>query len=232
MLAEVSTILDLSDLVLRSTKLLPLCKAINRQNCLHEINLSGNLMTDECMLLLCSSLPSIRSLSILNLSLNHLSEESLKYLADTFTNSDTSILEQLACLDLSYNPLCDNSLPYLAIITRHLKLKTLNLAEVYFTKNIFTCFNNKDVDLYLEHLESLNISFNALDKNQITKFISWLSPQNIQEISLNNNEVTEEGLLSEVVDFLQKNGVATVGLKKLCLSRCHVTDPEVFKFLG
>lgn len=231
MLPEVSTTLDLTDQNLRCAKLLPLCKAINRQNGLYEINLSGNFMTDECMSLLCSSISSIRSLSVLNLSLNHLSVESMKYLADTFTNSDTSILENLAHLDLSYNLLCDGSLPYLGTITRFLKLKQLNLAEVGFTKNIFTHFNNKNVDLYLEHLEILNISYNRLDKNDIAKFISWLSPQNIKELNLSSNKVTDEGTLSAVVDFLQRNGDAPVILKNLYLSRCLITDSEVYNFL-
>lgn len=212
--------------------MLPLCKAINRQNNLYEINFAGNLMTDECMLMLCSSLTSISSLSKLNLSLNHFSAESLKYLADTFRNSDAVILEHLAYLDLSYNPLCDDCLPYLAIITRYLKLKVLNLADVCFTKDILTCFNNKNVDLYLEHIESLDISYNDLDIDEITKFVSWLNPSNLKMLNLSNNAVSQEGVLTALVEILQKNGEIKINLKELQLSKCHITDYEVYNLLS
>lgn len=228
-LKQTSTVLDLSDLVLRGSVLMPLCKALNRQDNLIELNFSGNFMKDDCFQLLCSSLPTLTHLATLNLNLNHLTASSMKYFSDMFTNNDKPVLEHLVSLNLSYNPINDDGFRYLALITKYLRLKELDLSNVNFTAQIFENFHTKNLELYLGNVESLKINHNALDKSGILKFISWLNPNVIQELDVSNNCVTEQSLVREMIKSFKRSD--DVFLKKIGLANCLVDDYEVFDLL-
>lgn len=229
-LRQTSTVLDLSDLVLRGN-LTPLCKAINRQENLVELNLSGNLAKDECFQLLCTTLPSLTNLATLNLSLNNLTADSLKYFSNCFTNSSRPILEKLISLNLSYNPICDDGYRHLAVITRYLRLKCLNLASVDFTERLFEGFHNKNVELNLETAEVFELCHNRLDKSGILKFATWLNPRVLEELDVSGNRVTEQFLLRELLQIFRRKDVDTLVLKKLGLAACLVGDSESFDLL-
>lgn len=231
LLQETSTVLDLSDRSFQSAALLPLCKAVNRQSNLIELNFSGNFMTDECLQLLCASLPSLTNLMTLNLSLNHLTADGLKSLGETFTNSDRPILENLIGLNLSYNPIFDDGFRHLAVISRYLRLRALDLSSVNLSTHIFEKFHNKNVELYLGNVETLNISHNELNKNEIVRFVSWLNPGAIEELDVSNNRVTEGRLLREIMEVLKRRGDERFKLRKVGLAKCSVGDSEVFDLL-
>lgn len=230
-LRQTSTVLDLADLALRGNALTPLCKAINRQENLVELNLSGNLAKDECFQLLCTTLPSLTNLATLNLSLNNLTAGSLKNLSDTFTNSNRPILEKLINLNLSYNPICDESFRHLALITTYLRLRSLNLASVDFTERIFEDFHNKNVELHLETVEAFDLCHNRLNKSGILKFVSWLNPRALEEFDVSGNRVREQFLLREMLEIFRQKGADTLILKKLGLADCLVGDSESFDLL-
>lgn len=225
-----STSLSLANLGLKSPILAPVCKAINRQNNLHSLDLSGNLMQNDSIHLLCLSLPSLNNLCLLNLSSNTLSYNNLELLADMFTRSSNTILENLINLDLSYNPLRDESFKSLAIITRYLKLQVLTLIDVNFTSNIFNIVSNGNIELCLDYIVNLNISYNSLNKQEISTFMSWLNPQNVQVLNVSDNLNLEAGLTKEVINWLQ-TGNEGLKLQTLNLSRCEVTDLEVYELL-
>lgn len=228
---QTTTVLDLSDLVLRGRVLMPLCKAINRQDNLIELNFSGNFMKDECFQLLCTSLPSLTNLITLNLSLNHLTSESLKCLSEIFTSSDRPILGNLVNLNLSYNPISDDGFHHLAVVTRYLRLKRLDLANVNFTAEILKNFHTKNVELHLANIESLNISHNELNRSGILKFVSWINPGIIEKLDVSNNAVTEMGLLREMTASFKRRGDDVFVVKRIGLANCMIGDSEVFDFL-
>lgn len=220
--------MDLSDLVLRGVVLSPLCKAINRQENLIELNLCGNVMKDECFQLLCTSLPSLANLSTLNLSLNNLTVESLRNLSNTFTNSNKPILEKLINLNLSYNPFCNESFHYLAIITRYLHLKSLKLVSIDFTEEIFENFHNKNVELHLNSVEIFDLSYNRLNKNGILKFCSWLNAGILEEFNVSHNCVSEQFLLREMLEIFRRKHDGMLFLKKFGLADCLIGDSDIF----
>lgn len=232
LLSEASTVLNLSNYNFGSKTLKPLCKAINRQTNLHHFNLSGNFILSDCLELLCSSLPSLENLTTLNLSMNLLTSDGLHHIANIIsTQSEKSVLENLVVLDLSYNPLGNESLKHLAIITRYLKLHTLKLVDVDFTSEIFEDLSNRNVELYLDYLEELDISENRMDKDDILKFILWIRPANLQVLNVSNNRITESGLLVETVRIFEANSSTFWKFKSLNFCRCKVTDAEVYELL-
>lgn len=232
LLSEASAVLDLSDNDFGYKAIKPFCKAINRQTNLHHLNLSGNFILDECLELLSSSLLSLENLTVLNLSMNQITSEGLHHIANIFSNqSEKSVLEHLVHLDLSYNPLGNASLKHLSIITRHLKLRTMKLMDVDFTSEIFDDFSNRNIELYLDYIEELNISENRLDKEDILRFIHWMRPTNLQILDISNNTVTEHGLVVEIVRIFEANSATFWKFKYLNFSRCKVTDAEVYELL-
>lgn len=230
LLHKVSACLNLSEFVFRSPKLSPLCKALARQTNLCEINLSGNLMTDDCMQLLCTSLSFLKNLSKLDLSLNHLSWEGVKYLADTLTEHGATILEHLVHLDLSYNSLGNESLKYIANITKFLKLRFLGLGSIDWNNHIFDYMCNESVSLHLSQLESINISGNSLNRPQIKRVIAWLNPSCIKAINISWNKITESGILHDIINVLQ--GPETINITKLELANCQIDDSDVMALMG
>lgn len=230
-LRQTTTVLDISDLMFRGLVLTPLCKAINRQDNLIELNFSGNFMKSDCFQLLCASLPSLVNLVTLNLSLNDLTAESMKFFSEAFTNSEKTILENLVSLNLSYNPFYDDAFCHLAVITRYLRLKELDLTSVNLTAHVLDNFHTRNVEFYLGSVESLKIGYNKLDKTGILKFVSWLNPKSIQQLDVSNNCVTEEGLVREMFDYLKKKGDGDLFFKKIGLANCRVADSDVFALL-
>ncbi|KRT81298.1 Ankyrin repeat-containing protein [Oryctes borbonicus] len=232
LVSETSTILDLSNHNFGCKILEPLCKAINRQTNIHHLDLSGNSILNGYIELLCAALPSLENLSALNLSMNLITSDGLHYIANIFTSqSEIGILENLTNLDLSFNPLGNESLRHLAIITRHLKLHILKLIDVDFTSEIFDEFSNRNVELYLDYLEELDVSENTMDKDDLLKFILWIRPANLQVLNVSNNNVTECGLIVETVRIFEANSTPFWKFKHFNFSRCKITDVEVYELL-
>ncbi|XP_022917423.2 tonsoku-like protein [Onthophagus taurus] len=230
-LRETSTILNLSNKNLESDSITPLCKALNRHVSLVNLDLSGNYgLKEEEINLLSSAFSSFKNLSVLNLSNTNLNESSLGVLAQTFLQTDSSILENLISLDLSYNPIGDEGLPHLAVITRNVKLKSLFLKDVDFTSKIFDNITNSSIELYLDFLQCFDLSYNNLDKNDVIKFVSWIQPSEIETLDISNNSITESGLLMEIVCSFQT--VDVVKIKNLNLSRCRTTDSEIYELIN
>ncbi|XP_031348288.1 tonsoku-like protein [Photinus pyralis] len=228
-LETVSISLSLANLNLGDRKISPLCRVINRQLNLHSLNLSGNFIHDDCFQVLCTSLPTLENLCDLNLSLNQLTCVSLRYLTEVFTQTPTPVLANLTKLDLSHNPLGNESLNFLSVITRHLKLKTLNLADVDFTGGLFA--SEQQADLNLDSVSNFDVGYNRLGNDEIATFLSWLKPQNIESLNLGDCSEIGEGLVKSVVEWMQTRGNTGLPLKVLNLSRTCATDNEIFELL-
>lgn len=184
---------------------------------------------NDCVQLLCASLPSLDNLACLNLSLNHLFTDSLKQLADMFMQSNKTILENLITLDLSYNSLSDESLKYLAVITRYLKLHNLFLIDVGFTSNIFTNYQNKNIELCFDYVKTLDLSHNQLSKSELLRFVSYIKPELIENLNFSYNNVEEEGLTTGIVQIF--HNIEKLKLKELDLTDCNVNESELYELL-
>ncbi|KAF5303928.1 hypothetical protein FQA39_LY01713 [Lamprigera yunnana] len=209
---------------------LPLCKVINRQINLTCLILSGNFMRDSCFQVLCTSLSLLENLTELNVSLNQLTFNSVRYLMDVLNHSSEQILPNLIKLNLSHNPLGNKCLNYLATVTRYLKLKTLVLADVDFTNEIFSN-SHTDTNLVLDFVTDFDISFNQLSNKEIVTFLSWLQPKNIEALNISNNMHVSEGLIKDLINWLQVMPVPQLNLRSLYLSRTQATNTEVFELL-
>lgn len=217
--------LNLANFALKK-QIIPLFRALNRENNLQVINLTSCNLSTEGTQHLTTCLPSLSQLKNLNLSLNNISMESLRYLSDIFSGAQKPILENLIDLNLSYNPLGDESLRYLEVISKFTKLRTLNLASCNFTDRIFEL--NNYVNLNFGSLEILNLSYNSLDKSSIAKFVSFLNFKMIMSLNFSNNAITESGILKEISLNLQH---CSSEIRNLYLARCKINDAEIWDFL-
>lgn len=222
-----ATAIHLKDKNLRKS-IRPLLTALNRShNTLQTLNLSGNFITDDCIDLMCKSFPSLENLKSLDLSLNHLTAEGIKNLSTAFQQNP---LHHLTELNLSHNELGNESLSNLSLITRYLNLETLKLIDVGFTADIFNeQFDNARVELCLDYVKHLDISYNELNKDDVIKFVRCVSPKNLEYLNVGNNKVTEEGFLWELVKLLDSNNCPC--LKNIDLSRCMISDYELYELL-
>lgn len=181
--------------------------------------------------MLCTVLPSLVNLTILNLSLNYLTSESIKSLSSTLTNSKKIILEKLVNLNLSYNPIGDEGFHYIAIVTRYLRLKILNLANVDFTETIFESFQNRNVELNLDTVEAFDLCHNRLNRNEILRFVSWLNPGILEELDVSGNRVTDQFLLKDMLEIFRQKQNDKLLLKRFGLAGSLVGDSEIFDLL-
>ncbi|XP_017786274.1 PREDICTED: tonsoku-like protein isoform X1 [Nicrophorus vespilloides] len=228
-----STVLNLKDQHL-GVHLIPLCKAINRQKNLFELNLTGNYMTPKCIDLLCESLSTLDNLTKLNLSLNNLKVESLELLANILEESSQKpILYNLNDLDLSFNPLTNESFKHISTITKHLKLKSLNLCSVEFTKSVFGLFFNKNLRLNLDACESLDLSCNDLDVQSLLRFINWMDPMNLKSLSVGyNSGIKVSGFASGFIEFIKTSDIGLLNVKTLNLNGCRIGDEETIELIS
>lgn len=228
-LGAVSISVDLSHKNLRAPKVLPLFVAMKKQKTLQTLNLCGNFITNRSMETLSNSLASLENLVSLNLSLNHLTSEGLKHFAAAFEES-TNVLQHLNELDLSHNELGDESLRHLSVITRFLKLEKLRLVDVGFTRDLFKNCYNESIELCLDYVKEFDISYNQLSKSDVVKLLLNLNARIVESLDVSSNRVEEEGLTWEIVRHLEGQDSCR-NLRKIGLSRCLVTDSEVYELL-
>lgn len=220
--------LNLTNKCFKSTALLPLCKALNHQTSLFELNLSGNYLDTNCIKKLCISLPTLVNLATLNLSCTGLSAGHLAEIVTVFTSNSSPMLQNLHTLDLSDNFLGDRSFRHLSLITKHLKLTSLNLSNVKFTSNLFFEAHNENMELNLRNIQMFDISDNKLEKDDITKMLNWIDFTRLRKLNLSRNIRKEGGILENITNFLENNGRQ---LECLNLSRCMVQETELYEFL-
>lgn len=220
--------LNLNNKCFKSTALLPLCKALNHQTSLFELNLSGNYLDTNCIKKLCISLPTLVNLATLNLSCTGLSAGHLAVIVTVFTSTSSPLLQNLHSLDLSDNFLGDRSLRHLSLITKHLKLTSLNLSNVKFTSNLFFEANNENMELNLRNIQIFDISDNKLERDDITKMLSWIDFTRLRKLNLSKIIRKEGGILENITNFLENGGRQ---LESLNLSRCMVQETELYEFL-
>lgn len=231
---QVSTCLDLSNLGLRAKALAPLCKALNRQTNLLELDLSGNFLTTDCIQLFCGSLGSLQNLERLNLSCTGLLPEHIHSLADALISIEPKDLttiksSKLSWLDLSDNFLDDPSLILaLSRITRQLKLKGLNLSSnqlIFSKRNV----DLEEIELNLDLIQDLDLSGNQLTNDDVIKFVClWSKRSRIKKLNCSRNLITR-GFLRGLLDG---DGIEVLReIEILNLSRCQIEDSELFDLL-
>ncbi|XP_050506966.1 tonsoku-like protein [Diabrotica virgifera virgifera] len=228
-LEEFSVNLNLQNLGLMSNTLSPLCKALNHQTTLLDLNLSGNFLDIHCMVVLCSSLPSLVNLTSLNLKCTGLSSSHLTELVNMFSIASTRILEKLKRLDLSNNYLRNRSCEQLVEILRHLKLEHLNIANVTFSSGIFQDLHNRNMRLNLQNVKYLNISNNQLSSRDLENIISWTVANNLVDLNLSRNTLKNTTLGHYNEDFDKDDKFNS--LHSLNLSRCKLTDNDLYHIL-
>ncbi|XP_030749323.1 tonsoku-like protein isoform X2 [Sitophilus oryzae] len=223
LIETLSVNLDLENRGILGTHLSPLLKAINHQKNLTEINLSGNFLNTSCINMLCTSLVTLPNLRVLNLSCTDLQTSHLSLLTNTITNH-TSVFSNLSVLNLSHNlQLSQGCLKDLAAITRVINLKTLDLKEVKLNGLAAFCDS-----ICLKTVERLDVSSNELEVRDVRRILSWTDRSVLKELNLSNNAISQGlGPLFEVLD-----GQKEIVLEKVGLSRCNVTDSELFELLG
>lgn len=229
-LEEISVTLNLSSMGILGQFLAPLCRALNHQSALQELDLSGNFFDSDCVIKLCSALPTLINLSVLNLRCTGLVSSHLAEFAKMLTSSTTPVLQKLSSLDLSDNFLRDRSLPHLSRITAHLKLNMLNLSNVRFTEDLFRNLHDENCLLNLSDIQYLDISDNGITVEDIKKFVWWTTTSKLIGLNVSRNIGVKEGLLEALVDIFQEDRCG-LELKYLNLSRCSVQENELYNFL-
>lgn len=228
-LEELSIALNLTNRWSNCRTLEPLCKALNKQSNLLELDLSGNCLSIDCVKYLASSLPSVSNLHKLNLSCTVLRPTHLQVLSNSLQGSD--VIFKVETLDLSCNFLEDQNLTDLSIITKKFKLRELNLSNNLFSKDMFQHSFNQHETLSIEYVENIDLSGNKFSNDAIIKILSWLKRDNIKHINVSKNLVLG-GFLQDLLSIWSTTDNAVLNLKTLGLSHCHIHDGEVFDLLG
>lgn len=223
--------LNLNNCGFLGKSLSPLCKALNHQTPLFELDLSGNLIDTNCVKKLCVALPSLINLNSLNLRCTGLTCSHIVDLVNMFTSSPFPILQNLTSLNLSDNYLENKSLYHLSQITKHITLTNLFLSNVKFTRNIFREPCNENISLQLENLHHFDISDNQLDASSINRFLQWTNSCKIKELHIDRNSLDCEGVMGDLVEWLKKNEGGGP-LEHFSLSRCAVQEKELYELLG
>ncbi|XP_057663004.1 tonsoku-like protein isoform X1 [Diorhabda carinulata] len=212
-----------------STTLSPLCKALNHQTTLLDLNLSGNFLDVSCMAILCASLPSLVNLTSLNLRCTGLTSNHLNEIVKMFSMASGRILEKLKHLDLSNNYLRNKSFYHLSEITKHLKLEQLNIGNVEFTSGLFKEIENANSNLNLRDIRNLNMCYNKLSSSDIEKFLSWTTFGNIVELNLSGNCLNNIKVERWNDTFNENN--LFISLECLNLSRSKLQDNDLYELL-
>ncbi|XP_045464738.1 tonsoku-like protein isoform X2 [Harmonia axyridis] len=221
--------LDISNIGLHPASMAPLCKSLLRENRLLELDLSNNFLTLDCVKLLVTSLLTLENLTKLNLSCTNLHAEEIRYLSNMFSNSPVDILTKMYHLNLSENFIGDESLQDVASITRHLKLKELDLALLNFTEDVFKKSYNRNTIFDLSNLEYCNLSGNNLGNTALLEILSFIDGNRLSHLDVSDNK-TSEGFLTSLIDCLNKRA-ARFSFDYLNLARCSVADTEIFSLL-
>jgi NF-kappa-B inhibitor-like protein 2 len=220
MLQQLTVNLNLCNCGLRGATLAPLCKVLNRQTNLLELDLSGNFLTNECVQLLGASLASLENLHKLRLNCTGLLAEHVQTLVNSLS-PDTS--HKVTDVDLSDNLLGDQSLEGLALLTRRFQLKKFNLSGNRLGKNLFA---HRELTLNLDQVEEFDLSDNDLSNDALVRIVSWLRPSRLRSLDVSRN-CASCGFLREMVSSWSR----VEQLKVLKLSRCHVNDGDLFDLL-
>ncbi|CAH0548154.1 unnamed protein product [Brassicogethes aeneus] len=216
---EMSDVLNISNKGLRSATVAPLCKAINHQSNLLEINLSGNFLNTDCVKMLCASLGSLENLQKLNLSSTGLQAGHLSMIAQA-----TSAQKRLECFDLSDNPLRNESLFHLRTITQNSQLTHLNVSGIGLKSDI------DDITLNLSSMQDLDVSDNDLSTRDLKCLLGNLDAKVLKSVNMSrlrpNNAKVLQTLTEEVFKL-----EPVENLKVMKLSRCNIDDTELFNIL-
>nr|CAH7744615.1 unnamed protein product [Callosobruchus chinensis] len=215
-LEEVFTSLNIKDDGMFGESLTPLCKAINHQSSLLELNLSGNSLDIESFKTLCLSLPSLTNLMTLNLRNTGLTLSHLHHMA-FFKTTSNSVLKNLTNLDLSDNPLGNQSLHCLSRITEHLKLTQVSLSNVKLVSPLRV---GAEIELHLSDVAELDISNNCLNECDLVMIFHSLTGSKVTSLNLSNNE-------SDDVAGALTRSLKTPNLRSGFFRRCNVTDSQL-----
>lgn len=213
----------MGDWGLQGTVLEPLFIVLNRQNNLRELDLSGNFLTKDSFELLSKSLSNLENLFKLRLSCTGLSSEHLQMIV---SNLASNISYKILDLNLSDNWLKDDSFESLAILTRRFQLKKINLSGNKFTENLFNYYLNQNLTLNLDQVEEFDVSDNNFNNETLLKILSWLKFPNLVSLNVSRTSV-RENFLRELLTMWNE-----IGKLQVCyMSKCHITDSEIFKLL-
>lgn len=215
---ELSDVLNVSHKGLRGGVIAPFCRAINHQSNLLEINLSGNFLSLECVKMLCSSLGSLTNLQSLNLSCTGLQTSHLSLISNAVTS------KSLTKVDLSDNRLKNECLPHLSSLTQKLQLKSLNISAIGLRSDV------DDVQLHLNHLQSLDVSDNDITKEDLKKLLKTLNTSTIKTLNISRLRPTNCQVLHTLSEEIFKLEPIQ-NLRTINLSRCNIHDAELFNIL-
>ncbi|RZC37755.1 Ank 2 domain containing protein, partial [Asbolus verrucosus] len=149
---------------------------------------------------LCKVLNRQTNLLELHLSENFFTTECVQFLGIKLTN-----------LDIGDNLIGDQSFESLVLLTRHFRLKKLNLSSNKFSKDLFTYSFNKNLTLTLDQIEEFD-----------------LPAANLKKLDVSRNSISH-GFLRELLTVWGE--LDDVKLQTLKLSRCYMHDSDLFDLL-
>ncbi|CAH2006651.1 unnamed protein product [Acanthoscelides obtectus] len=219
-LEEVFTSLSLQDNGMFGESLTPLCKAINHQSSLLELNLSGNSLDIETFQTLCLTLPTLTNLMTLNLRNTGLTLSHLHHMAFLETSCQ-SVLKNLTNLDLSDNPLGNQSLHCLSRLTERFTLTHISLSNV---KLVSPLRLGGETALHLSEVVELDISNNCLNESDLAAIFQRLTGTKVTSLNLSNNDSKDVvGALTRLLEM--------PSLRVGIFSRCNVNDRQLDELL-
>lgn len=216
-ICQASSCLEMKNRCIPLSFLTPALKAISHHQNLQQICLSGVYLQDQGFKILIDHITKLRQLRSLNVSVNNITNDGLLHLSQTVSSNYLQMLEEL---DLSFNPLGEGGAHNLSIISNHLPfLRSVNLSYVGLThQSLFGSWN-----FTFDHVESLNVSYNRLEREGASKFLSALDPSRIRLLdmsSIGSSEVFRECML-----FLDRGHLEN--LEELFLSDLDLDDSDV-----
>ncbi|KAL1517241.1 hypothetical protein ABEB36_001030 [Hypothenemus hampei] len=211
LIQSLSISLDLRNRGFLSEELSPLFKSLHNQKSLTEINLQGNFVNTQTMSLLCSSLATLPNLETLNLCCTSIQD--IGQLA-----SSISAVPKLKTLNLSDNILLKHScLKDLNVITNSVSLRTLNLSNIGLGD-----LSNCPEALCLKTLDSLDVSLNELNDNDLRKFFTWTDGNVLKTLNVSRNRGQRP--LKQLLNAFNNESIIVLQEINLCASKVNDTD--------
>ncbi|XP_041453880.1 tonsoku-like protein isoform X1 [Lytechinus variegatus] len=234
--------LDLSNLYIHPTPLLPLMSALQCQYSLRVLLLPGNRLDDDCSSQLAAALKTLPNLTRVDLSCCGLTYEGLRSIADVLDGprgpagdgfgammGGSKPLQLLEELDLSYNYLTDSSALSLAMIVKHCPLlTTMSLRSCDLTAKFFQLHRHKLVEAFQGalSLHTLLISHNMLGSTGVELLLGCLSTKVLQHLDL-SNVISSRSDGIHIARHLVKYFSEEPVLDNLHLSGCYLSDVDV-----
>ncbi|XP_044729354.1 tonsoku-like protein [Chrysoperla carnea] len=220
---QATLILDLSNVNLSDNQIVPALKALKHQRTLEQINISGNLFTDDTIKIFCEVLQTLTSLQTLDISNNLISWESINYISEIFTNNTINLRE----LNFSYNNIGDNiflnSLNPCILKEIHLSGVADLSATSYITTELIA-FLRLGTPFHLEYIDLSRCHVNNYDLTGFSLQMILTSKVSVENVILENCKNICVGLSLDI------NNIESIQKSIKCL-KINIVDESIFDLI-